>query len=727
MMAQIPPGGRKKPMANDLSVATMQRTAMQRFMRPRSIAVVGAASKPGALGAGVIANLDRFAYDGEIYLVNPNRTEIGGRPCLPDIDHLPLGVDCVVLAIPAKGVPDAVEACARRGVGGIVVYASGFAEAGVEGAAAQAHIASAARSAGMVLEGPNCLGYVNNVDGIALTFGPTQPNPVAGRRAISVVAQSGSMSGVIRAASVARGMAVGYSVSTGNEAASGVEDYLDFLLDDADTSVVSLFVEQFRQPERFIEFCRRARGRGLRIVLFHVARSEAGQESARTHTGAMSGNYEAMRAVVEHEGVICVDTLEELLDVGELLVRFPEGLYGNLAIITESGAFKSIAVDYCDQLDIHLHQPGGATAERLAGLAPELIEPKNPVDLTGLAVSDPQLFGRCVQPFLDDSRYSVLLLNKTGSSGAAMLRSGSAILASMEAMELTKPVIFTTLGDEVAVPSEIVDGFRALNVPFYRSPERALRAIATMQRHQQSPEAAAIDGTDLIGDVTHIELPSGVVAEHRSKEMLKAIGIEVPGGRLVDSATAATDAARSLGFPVAMKVQASRLAHKTEAGGVLLALEDERAVAAAWTILHDSIAAARPDLTIDGVLVERMASKGLEMIVGARRDPHWGPVVVVGMGGIWAEALHDIGIVPAQASSAAIRAVLGRLRSAALLGGWRGSPAVDIDALCSMAQRVGQLMYAREDILEIDLNPVIVRGVGLGAVALDALIVTEPE
>jgi len=709
-------------MNRESALTKMPPEAMRRFMRPRSIAVVGAAATPGALGAGVVANLRRFAYAGDIHLINPRRADIDGHACLARVDDLPYGVDCAVLAIPAKAVPDAVEACARRGVGGVVVYASGFAEAGAHGAARQAHIAAVAREAGMVLEGPNCLGYVNNVDGVALTFGPAQPDPMAGRRAMSVVAQSGSMSGVIRAAAGARGLAIAYAVSTGNEAASGIEDYLEFLLDDAHTSVVSLFVEQFRQPARFAAFCRLASRRGVSVVLLHVARSPAGRESARTHTGAMCGDYDVMRAVVEHEGAICVDSLEELLDVSELLVRFPRGLDGDVAIVTESGAFKSIAADYCERLGIALRQPAGGTAESLAALGPELIAPGNPIDLTGLAVSDPQIFGRCMQSFLDDPAYGVVLLNKTGSSTAAMSRSGGAIIDSIRSLAPAKPVIFTTLGDEVPVEPAIVDGFRALNVPFYRSPERALRAVACLR--QWRPDARPADGRPAPVDAGRMDLPPGIVPEYRCKQALVALGIPVPAGRLVRDVDAAVSAARELGFPVAMKVQSAQLAHKTEAGGVLLSIGSEQEVASGWATLRAAVDTARPGLAVDGVLVEQMLPRGLEMIVGGRRDPQWGPVVVLGMGGIWTEALGDVVIVPAGAGRPAIRHALEKLKSARLFDGWRGSPPADVDALCEIAERVGLSMLASDDIVEMDLNPVVVYE--RGAIALDVLFVTAP-
>lgn len=255
------------------------RRAIERLLRPRSVAIVGASPSPGSLGAGVLANLERFGYRGDIHLINANRNEIDGRPCLKSPAELPMGVDCTVLAIPRAGILEAVKACGARDVGGIVIYAAGFAEAGAEGRALQDEVARVAAAHGMAIEGPNCLGYVNYVDGIPLTFGGTTPGPARG--GLGIVSQSGAMASVIRAALHARDIGISLTISTGNEALNGVEDFLDYLIDEPQTRLIALMVEQFRQPRRFLELARRARAAGKKIVLLYPGRSAAARRSAR--------------------------------------------------------------------------------------------------------------------------------------------------------------------------------------------------------------------------------------------------------------------------------------------------------------------------------------------------------------------------------------------------------------------------------------------------------------
>jgi acyl-CoA synthetase (NDP forming) len=298
------------------------REHIARLLAPASVAVVGASDKPGALGASVLGNLLRNGFAGTIYPVNPNRDRIGDLPCLPSVDALPLGVDVAVLAIPQAFVLDTVRGLAARQVGAAIIFSAGFAEGGPEGLAQQAEIARIAREANMVIEGPNCLGLVNHVDNAALTFvetAITRPNGPA----LAVVSQSGAMAAVLCTTMLARAVPVSYSVSTGNEAASGVEHYIDWLVSDPHTQVVAMIVEQFRNPQAFLAAARAIHAAGKRIVLLHPGKSSAARESAATHTGAMAGDYALMRAKVERAGVIFAETLEELGDIAEILLRSP--------------------------------------------------------------------------------------------------------------------------------------------------------------------------------------------------------------------------------------------------------------------------------------------------------------------------------------------------------------------------------------------------------------------
>ena len=700
------------------------RSPIERMLRPRTIAIVGASPVSGSLGASLLDNLERFAFRGDVHLVSATRTEINGRPCVNSTMALPEGVDCAALAIPRVGILDAVVGCAKRGVGGVIIYAAGFAEAGPDGVALQAEIARVARDHDMAVAGPNCLGHINYVDNIPLTFSACAPVPTAGRRSIGIVSQSGAMATVIRAALHARDIAISFSISTGNEAVDGIEDFLDHLIDDESTQVLLLVVEQFRHPQRFLALARKAHATGKPIVLLHPGRSAAARLSAKTHTGAMSGNYEVMRAVVSHAGVAVVETLEELLDLGELMIRWPSPPLGGAAIISNSGAFKAMVIDFCETSDLEIPDPSQVTKGMLGALAPDLILPTNPLDVTAQSLVDPDLYRKAMKPFLDDDRYGTLVLAVVLSSPTHSERKMAPIIAALEDFGTSKPVVLAMMGEDCEVAPEIIARLRNLGVPFFRSPERALRALARLAA-LQTPERSSSSPPVLMP--ADKRLPAGVYPEYAAKRILADAGIPVPRAELVSELQDAQGAAERIGFPVVLKAQSSELTHKSDAGGVVLGLADDAGLVEGWRKLHADIARVRPGLQLDEVLVEAMARPGVELIVGARNDPDWGPILVVGLGGVWAEALGDVRVVSALLEPAAIANEIRKLKGARLLTGFRGTPAIDLGAVAEIVSRLGQLARAHPEVAEIDVNPVVAYGEQEGAIAVDALIVVCTE
>ena len=357
---------------------TRKTSPIDRLLRPRSVAIVGASPTPGSLGASVLGNLVRAGYTGELYLINPKRTEILGRPCLTSVDALPDGVDCAVFAIPRAGVTEALQARVRRKVGSVIIFSAGFAESGDAGQAEQEEMARIAQESGMILQGPNCLGMVNYVENIALTFVVTPAVQLAkDQQGIAIVSQSGAMAAVLIVSLSARKLGISFSVSTGNEAASGVEDYVEYMIDDPNTRVITMIVEQFRSPKRFLALVELASAAGKQIVLLHPGSSSAARDSAATHTGAMAGDYQVMLTKVKHAGVVVVDTLEQLVDVTELLMRFPSMPRGGAAVLTESGAFKALTLDYCERIGLALPAFTDRVDAALWAVLPDFIPPTN--------------------------------------------------------------------------------------------------------------------------------------------------------------------------------------------------------------------------------------------------------------------------------------------------------------------------------------------------------------
>jgi acyl-CoA synthetase (NDP forming) len=704
--------------------ARLPSQAFERLLRPRSVAIVGASASPGALGASVLANLERMRYAGEIHLINPKRDEIGGRPCLHSIDDLPSGVDAAVLAIPRAGVLDAVRALGARQAGSAIIFASGFAEGGEAGRQEQLEIARIAARHNMIIEGPNCLGLVNHVDGVALTFVETPALPLDGKPCIAIVSQSGAMACVLAVMLQSRALPVSYSVSTGNEAASGVEDYIDYLLADPSTRAIGMIVEQFRQPARFLELARRARAVGKVIVLLHPGRSAAARASAATHTGALAGDYAVMRLKVEGEGVVFAENLEELGDILDMVHRCPTQPCGGTVVITESGAFKALTLDLAEQVDLALPAIDDRTAPILRAAMPDFVPVSNPLDLTAQGLVDPEIYRRTLAAVSGDTRFGTIILGIIQTDATTSNLKFPPILGAIRELRPAKSVIFAGLDEGAQVPAHYVEELRALGVPYFASPDRAMRAAARLIAASRSaagappaPHPRSLRRTE--------DLPAGVVPEYRAKLFLARLGLRFPAGRMVQTLVQAEQAADAIGYPVALKAQSVDLSHKSDAGGVVLALSDRSSLIAGWKRLGDNLARNKPGLILEGVLVERMSPRGVELIVGGRNDPEWGPVILVGFGGVQAEITKDVRLLLPGQDPASIIEELYRLKSGALLEGYRGEPALDVPAIADMVTRLGELMLAEPSIAEVDLNPVIAYRLGEGAVALDALMLTR--
>ena len=694
-----------------------------RLMRPRSVAIVGMSSKPGSAGHMILGNLTLNNFGGDIHLVGRSGGEIEGRRVLASVDDLPEGVDLAIFTLPAVGVRDALAACVRRKTGSAVVFASGFAEAGDR--AAQDEIAAVAHAGGVALLGPNCLGFTNSVDGLRINFvgaAPMAKIDIGRDPAVAIISQSGGLMAHIRLALEARNLQVSYSVSTGNEAGLGLADFIDFFTGDSTTGAIIVYVEEVRQPAEFLAAASRARAAGKPVLMMHPGRGERAKMAVSSHTGALAGDYAVMRTLVTHAGIALLETLDELIDTAEILARFPRPPSKGPAVLTFSGAFCAIAHDFCDDLGLDVPPLSPATEAMLATQLPAFAPPHNPLDLTTQPVFQPELMRIGPQALLNDDALGSLVISiPTGTPKHAMLY----LQGLIEAMKgSTKPVVFSILGDQSPLPGDFAALVRERRIILSRSADRSLRAMARATFYARAIERArCVVDAEPFANLP--KLGKGNQPEWLGKQLLAAAGVRIPLGQLARTVDEAVKTAASLGYPVAMKAQAAALAHKTEAGAVVLGVADEAGVRRAWETLMRNVERAQPGLTLDGVLVEKMAAKGLELVVGAKRDPKWGPVVLVGLGGVWIEALGDVRLLPPDLDGASIVAEIEQLRSAKLLRGFRGSPALDVAAVARTASLVGRLMRTVPEIAEIDINPLFVHPKGEGVTAVDALIVTH--
>ena len=700
--------------------ANVSFEAVGRLLRPKSVAIVGVSDDPGSMGGRSFRNVERFGFAGPVHLVSRSNSEVGGRACVASIDDLPDGIDAAVIALPASAIVPAIEACARKGIGGAVVFAAGFAETGEEGIAAQARMTAIAREADIALLGPNTLGMTNFVAGNCLAFGPNSPAPPDGRPAVAILAQSGAMMGSLRLSANVRGYAVSYAIATGNEAVTGVEDFLAHLVDDTDTSAIAVFAEQLRRPRDFLALARRARKNGKPVILLHPGRSARARASAQSHTGALSGDYAVMRALVASEAVIAVDTLEEWLDAAEFFTRFPVGQATGPSVITDSGALRGLSLDFADSLGLTLPELSADTVAHLKERLPTFAEASNPLDITAQGLKDMPLYADAAAAMAADSGSSgVLVAVMPGTPEIGMIKA-RAILPALVASD--KPKAYVVLGDAPVDPT-LAGMLRGEGIPFYRSPERALRMFA-LSAHYAWLKARAEAASDVPIDTAQRLAGHGALPEYDGKALLREVGLAVPDGALAATLDEAAKVAARIGYPVVLKVQSAQLLHKTEVGGVAVGLADEAALRSAWETMAARAAAARPDARIDGYLVEAMAKPGLELVVGGRRDPDWGPVVMFGLGGVWIEALHDVRLAQAGVSEATVVEELGLLKAHTLLNGARGAAPIDKAAVARVVTTIGRLLLAHPEIVEIDINPLVVAD-GKPPVALDALIVLD--
>jgi acyl-CoA synthetase (NDP forming) len=702
------------------ALPTQQRSPAERLLRPRSVLVTGVSERAGTAGERILGNLLGTGYSGQVYALGRNPAVIHGIQCVTSLDQLPDGIDLALLGVPAAATADAVRDGSAKGMGAVVCYASGFAERGEQGRLEEAELGRLARDGGIALVGPNCMGYINNVDGFSAMLAPSLPIPRPGPDtgpAAAVVAQSGSLGTYLAQSIGVRGIPISYQITTGNEVGLGAPELIEFFISDESTGVITLYLEQIRQPERFLQAVEAAAAAGKPVVLLHPGKSAKAQAAVTSHTGALAGDHAVVLTQALRAGAAVVDNVEELIDLSQILLRYPDAPAKGPAVVTVSGAICVLAEDTAEDLNLEL-------PALTDGILPELAEVltftdvKNPLDIGTLPLVQPDVMKLAVQRAADDPAIgSIVVSMPSGADNYGVPWLDNSLAGAVGS---TKPFLYALQSEEPPPPG-LEKLVQDSGVIFFQSPVRALRAIARVT------EIGRARARGRIHDVTRLDLPTlapGPQPEWKGKQILSAAGIPIPPGGLATTIDEALGLAADIGYPVVAKAQAAQLAHKSDVGGVLLGLSDESALRSAWTALHDSIATARPGLTLDGVLIEQMApTGGVELVVGAKRDPHWGPVLLVGSGGVLVELLHDIRLLPADLTPEAIADEILRLKAAKLLGGFRGSKPVDLVAVATVAAAVGRIMLTEPQIVEIDVNPLV--AYTDQAVALDALIVTE--
>jgi acyl-CoA synthetase (NDP forming) len=701
---------------------------LKRLLAPRSVAVLGASSNATSFGSKTLDNLVRY-FDGPVYPINPKYGELGGRLCYPSISSLPEPPDCVVIAVPRDAVETCVEECAAAGVGGVVIYASGYAETGIaERVALQQRLVGISRRSGMRIMGPNCMGFLNMNAMVLAAFSSIMNNV---RRpagpGIALVSQSGAI-GFGLAQSMESGANIAYVATAGNSCDVDIADEIAFMAEEPGCASIACVFEGLPDPARFLEAAEIAWKNGKPLIVCKLGVGQQGAAMALSHTGSLAGSHAAYSAAFERAGIIVVNDLTELLETAAFFAKAPASGEAGVAVLTPSGGAAIASTDKAEAHGVPLPQPSSEARAVLSRHIPEFGHIGNPSDVTAMVAVNPPAFVDCCTALIADPQYGALVLPQTGASANVYPRLEQ---IAARAREHGKIVCLIWICGWLEGP-----GYRECeqnnHIAVFRSVDRCFATLALWQRYAErrkqgeasrsrlsAPDAAGT-GKALIAGNDDI-----VLGESAAKLALAAYGVDVVREIAVHSAGEAVRAARELGFPVALKVESPDLPHKTEAGVIRLDLRDEAAVEDAFGAVMMNAKKAAPAGRISSVLVQPMIPRGVEVMVGGRIDPQFGPLVVAGLGGVLVEALGDTSVALAPVGADAARKMLDSLKGRKLLDGFRGSEPVDIGRLADTIARISEFLVDNASaVAELDVNPLICAGSRI--VAVDALIVRRP-
>ncbi|MBI2371187.1 MAG: acetate--CoA ligase family protein [Deltaproteobacteria bacterium] len=687
--------------------------SLDALFTPRSVAVVGASRDPRKLGHVLLRNLLEYGYTGQVAVVHPAEPELLGVAASRRLTELAAPPELVLVSVPGDRVLGVVREAAAAGARALVVLASGFGETGEAGQAAELELRAVARSSGMRLVGPNCMGVYNSHRCLNGSYFWDLPRIPGG---ISFVSQSGAYGGLLFEEARRRRFGVAKFLSLGNQVDLTHAEVVAYLAEDVETTVVALFIEGVPDGPALRAAVQRTAARKP-VVVLKAGRTPAGRRASRSHTGALAGDAEVFRALLTQAGAVVPRETEEFFDLCLALASYPTGIPGpeGLALLTISGGPCVIASDACEELGLGVPPLREETRARVRALIPPFGASGNPVDMT--PQMEPERFGACVDAVLGDEAITGALAINVGLDEPEFAQ------AFVEARRRSgKPILAC-----VAAVPQIQQVFEAQGIPIFPSPERAARAYAALVRYARARLACAPapEPADAARTPRRSRLLASrgreprVLDEVQAKALLAEYGVAVVAERAAPTADQAVEAAAALGFPVAVKALRPGLLHKSDRGGVWLDVPDAPGVRSACGAIRERFG---PEV---GFVVQAMARGRVELILGGRRDPSFGPVVLAGLGGIHAEVYRDVALRPAPLNAGQARAMLRELSAAKLLGAYRGSPPLNETALVEQIVRVGELLVANPEVRELDVNPLIAGPDG--CVAVDAVVLLEDE
>ena len=679
---------------------------LEPFFKPKGVAVIGASTDPHKLGYGIVRNLVDHRYRGPIYPVNPSAGEILSLTCYRSILNVPDPVDLAIIIVPAQHVIEVVDQCGQRGIKHIIVVSGGFAETGANGRVLEESLLERAANYGMRVIGPNCIGTIDTHTPINTTFVVGMPEPGD----IGFVSQSGAMCAVV--IDWARGAGVGFSriVSLGNQVDVSESEMLASLADDGQTQVITAYIEGVSDGRTFMNVAEQA-ARHKPVVILKGGHGESGARAVASHTGALAGSAEAYDAAFKHSGVLRADTMEELFDWARALAWQPLPQGNRVAVLTNAGGPAILAVDALEAAGLTLAPLTEQTKSNLRKKLPSVCSVDNPVDI--LAGSGPGLYAIGLDALLSDPTVDTALIIQAPQDW--FLPASLAEVVAEVAVVHNKTVLASIMG--LASVDQALAILHRGRVPNFAFPERAASTLAAMISRQkwleQEPELLVVP------DGINGSAAAATIASNDLAAALSAYGISLPPMRLAKNAEEAVQAAAAIGYPVVVKLQSSEISHKSDVGGVMLNIENEAAVRAAFDQILVNAQKSSPGVAVDGILIQKMFKDGQELIIGVRQDPQFGPLIMVGSGGIDVELRPDVAMGIGPLSRQQAERILDETYASIRLSGWRGSPVADREAVLDVMQRMAQIACDYPAIVELEINPLYTMPSGMGAYALD--------
>jgi acyl-CoA synthetase (NDP forming) len=689
------------------------------LFNPQSIAIVGATQDTRRAGGQPLYSLTRLGYAGTVYAVNPRYTEIEGRPCYASVDALPQRCDLAVIAVPAAEVANTIEACGRKSIPYAVILSAGFREIGERGAALEARLLAALRSSGVHAVGPNCIGLMNVRSRVFAGFGAAFRKIDWRGGPVAMISQSGGFAYSIMTFCEEAGIGFDHMVSTGNESSLTTLDFIEHFLDDGETQLIAVYMEGIADGRRLRALGRRALEMGRPIAVWKVGNTLMGKRAAVSHTANLTEEYDYYRDAFREGGFVEIREVYDLIDVARVFRARKRPRGNRVAIVTTSGGAGVLITDACEDANLALPEMTLHTLAALKPVLPDFASTANPIDITAAIAQKEPEFSAATQAVLEDPNVDMLILRSYPGRDAPQWAQNFAAVATASA----KPILVSLTGT-VRESSAWLPALDAAGVPWFEAPRRLVYAASVLNEFARKCERLGVDG-DAARGVARQALPLAAtdgLDELQGKACLEAYGIATPRRESIAAGQASALTTCGLEFPIALKVVSPDLPHKTEAGGVRIGIADIVALRHALAEMQRSVSAYKPDARIRGWLIEEMA-QGVEFIIGALNNPSFGPLVMVGMGGIHAELFKDVARRYAPFGVDAARELLLTLKGARILQGYRGKPACDIDALAEAVSRVSWLIADHADrVSEVEINPVIVGRQGAGATAVDAVI-----